>query len=220
MARELTENMDIPEDSFEGGSEDGNFQIVNLIVKVHCSVRSLNKQLQKNATRFNYLTPRDFIDFIRHLVSLHKEKQEVLVEQQTHLNEGLNQLKKTEEQVKILDEGLQVKREELRVSNEEAQSTMESMLKKQEEAEEKKKFLNEAQKEIAKKQVEIEERQKVVQNDLSKAGPALTAAQEAVDLIKKKDIQYMKSLPRPPKLIKLTLEALCLVLTGKVLDWK
>ena len=41
-----------------------------------------------------------------------------------------------------------------------------------------------------------------------------------MDLIKKKDIQYMKSLPRPPKLIKLTLEALCLVLTGKVLDWK
>lgn len=35
------------------------------------------------------MTPRDFLDFINHLTHLHKEKKEVLEEQQTHLNKGL-----------------------------------------------------------------------------------------------------------------------------------
>jgi len=70
VAKELTENMDIPEDSLAGEKHDIHFILVKLIVKIHQSVRSLNSQLQKNAKRFNYLTPRDFIDFIRHFTKL------------------------------------------------------------------------------------------------------------------------------------------------------
>lgn len=42
------------------------------------------------------MTPRDFLDFIHHFGVLHKEKKEILEEQQTHLNKGLSQLRNTE----------------------------------------------------------------------------------------------------------------------------
>lgn len=36
------------------------------------------------------MTPRDFLDFIRHINELHVEKKEILQEQQIHLNKGLS----------------------------------------------------------------------------------------------------------------------------------
>ena len=63
--------------------------IVKTIVFVHNIVLELNKKLAKAAKKFNYLTPRDFLDFIKHFIELHKEKKESLEEQQYHLNQGL-----------------------------------------------------------------------------------------------------------------------------------
>lgn len=48
---------------------------------IHNSVVDLNKKLNKAAKKFNYLTPRDFLDFISHFIELHKEKKEKLEEQ-------------------------------------------------------------------------------------------------------------------------------------------
>lgn len=50
----------------------------------------------KSAKKFNYITPRDFLDFIKHFVELYHEKKEDLEEQQYHLNVGLDKLKETE----------------------------------------------------------------------------------------------------------------------------
>ena len=47
----------------------------------------------KSAKKFNYITPRDFLDLIKHFVELLHEKKEELEEQQYHLNVGLDKLK-------------------------------------------------------------------------------------------------------------------------------
>ena len=60
---------------------------------MHNTVRELNKKLSKSAKKFNYITPRDFLDFIKHFVELYREKKSLLEEQQFHLNVGLNKLK-------------------------------------------------------------------------------------------------------------------------------
>lgn len=39
--------------------------IVDTIVKIHKSVITLNKKLRSSAQKFNYITPRDYLDFIR-----------------------------------------------------------------------------------------------------------------------------------------------------------
>jgi len=35
---------------------------------MHSTVIELNKKLAKSAKKFNYITPRDFLDFIKHFV--------------------------------------------------------------------------------------------------------------------------------------------------------
>ena len=67
--------------------------VINTIVGMHNTVRELNKKLSKSAKKFNYITPRDFLDFIKHFVELYREKKSLLEEQQFHLNVGLNKLK-------------------------------------------------------------------------------------------------------------------------------
>ena len=63
---------------------------------MHLAVKEVNTKLSKSAKRFNYITPRDFLDFIKHFVDLLHEKKEELEEQQYHLNIGLEKLRTTE----------------------------------------------------------------------------------------------------------------------------
>lgn len=75
---------------------------------LHNSVVDLNKNLRSSAKKFNFLTPRDFLDFIQHFVELHKEKKENLEEQQYHLNVGLQKLNETGNSVMEMKRSLDV----------------------------------------------------------------------------------------------------------------
>jgi len=46
----------------------------NMIVDIHCYVRDVNLNLQKQTKKFNYITPRDFIDLVHHFEHLHDLK--------------------------------------------------------------------------------------------------------------------------------------------------
>jgi len=107
VAKEFTRNLDIQPDSFtkqlemdmESKSDPKHELLCQAIVQIHNSVRDVNTKLMKSAKKFNYITPRDFLDFIKHFVELLQEKKEELQEQQYHLNVGLEKLKQTEETV-------------------------------------------------------------------------------------------------------------------------
>ena len=55
--------------------------LVSAVVSVHKSVKDVNTRLAKSAKRFNFITPRDFLDFIKHFVETNAEKKEELLEQ-------------------------------------------------------------------------------------------------------------------------------------------
>ncbi len=120
MAKEFTKYLDIPSDSFtkdmeqqDAIIEDGqtrvdpkNELVSQCIVEIHRAVRELNIKFSKSAKKFNYITPRDFLDFIRHFVDLSAEKRSELEELQEHLQVGIDKLKNTEKQVQELSETL------------------------------------------------------------------------------------------------------------------
>jgi dynein heavy chain 1 len=64
--------------------------------------------MSKSAKKFNYITPRDFLDFIGHFVHLTKEKKDELEELQSHLNIGITKLKNTERSVADLGQKLKL----------------------------------------------------------------------------------------------------------------
>ena len=54
--------------------------VVRSLVYIQNTVVELNRRMAKAAKRFNYITPRDFLDFISHFVELHNEKKSQLEE--------------------------------------------------------------------------------------------------------------------------------------------
>jgi len=71
----------------------------------------------KSAKKFNYITPRDFLDFIKHFIELKGVKQSELVELQGHLNRGLDKLRETEVEVVEMQATLKVYQQDLLVQD-------------------------------------------------------------------------------------------------------
>jgi len=96
VAKEFTKTLDIEADSFtkqldpiRQADDEGRIIMVDpkheslssCIVEMHLAVKEVNAKLARSAKRFNFITPRDFLDFIKHFVELLHEKKEELEEQ-------------------------------------------------------------------------------------------------------------------------------------------
>ena len=107
VAKEFTRTLDLEDNCFtkdfgevtDPKNDPKHGALVAAIVQIHRSVKEVNQKLAKAAKKFNFITPRDFLDFIKHFVELYHEKKDELQEQQLHLNTGLDKLKQTEEEV-------------------------------------------------------------------------------------------------------------------------
>ena len=195
VAMEFTKYLDVPSDSFtknmdmdenivsgEGPRVDPKHECVSqCIVDLHTTVRDLNIKLSKSAKKFNYITPRDFLDFIRHFVDLNTEKRTELEELQEHLEVGINKLKNTEAQVQEL--GLKLKDYDVKLKQKkiEGDAQMKIIVAEQGRVDQKTATAERTKEKLEKKQVEIDQRASVVNGDLARAEPALISAMSSVN---------------------------------------
>mmetsp|Transcript_10643 Transcript_10643/g.10717 ORF Transcript_10643/g.10717 Transcript_10643/m.10717 type:complete len:502 (-) Transcript_10643:3279-4784(-) len=236
VSKEFTRYLDILPESFakhmevqQSMSEEGKTIIIDpkhdslsqLIVDIHKSVKEVNQKLLKAAKKFNYITPRDFLDFIKHFVELYQEKKEELEEQQYHLNVGLDKLKDTETEVIDLQNKLSVYEKDLMEKQKAADERLKLMVQEQQQAEVKKDQSIKTSKELEIKSEQIKVRKEEVERDLSKAEPALIAATESVKGIQKKDLTELRNMMRPPANVVIALEPVISLITGKAkkADW-
>ncbi|KAK0424238.1 hypothetical protein QR680_008567 [Steinernema hermaphroditum] len=194
--------------------------VINTFVHVHNSVRKINENEQKRGHRVTALTPRHFLDFIRHYIKLFHEKRRDLEEEKLHLNIGLDKIRETEEQVKELQKSLSEKERELETKKESANAKLKEMLHDQQKAEKEKNVSEQLQKELAVSLIEIEKKRQEVQKDLAQVEPAVEDAKAAVKGIKKQQLVEVRSMASPPPAVKLALESICLLLGENVVDWK
>merc|ERR1711871_1545732 len=71
VAEDFTKDTPVPVEAFttsKGFEEDSARHVAlgNTIVQFHEKVDETNVELQKSAQRYNFITPRDFLDFIKH----------------------------------------------------------------------------------------------------------------------------------------------------------
>ncbi|CAH7685017.1 dynein heavy chain, N-terminal region 1-domain-containing protein [Phakopsora pachyrhizi] len=124
--------------------------IINALVAVHMSMYETNRRLARRQGRFNYATPRHYLDFINNYVVLFREKRDDLEEQQRHLNIGLDKLRDTVIQVEELRKSLAIKSAQLEKKSKEADAKLAQTQQKK----------------------DIAERKQVVMGDLADAEPA------------------------------------------------
>lgn len=194
--------------------------IANAFVYVHMSLYEINSRLSKRQGRYNYVTPRHYLDFINHYVKLFTEKREDLEEQQRHLNIGLEKLRDTVVKVEELRKSLAIKKNELETKNAEANEKLKKMVADQQEAEQKKTSSIDIQAALEKQNKIIEERKVVVMDDLANAEPAVIEAQKSVSNIKKQQLTEVRSMANPPEAVKMAMESVCTLLGHKIDSWK
>ncbi|KAL5535276.1 DYN1_2 [Sanghuangporus sanghuang] len=194
--------------------------IVNALVYVHQSLYQINKKLSRRQGRYNYVTPRHYLDFISHYVRLYNEKRDELEEQQRHLHVGLDKLKDTVTQVEELRKSLAIKRRQLEAKNAQANEKLQRMVSDQQEAEQKKAASIEIQAALVEQDKHIKQRREVVMADLADAEPAVLEAQAAVGNIKRQHLQEVRAMANPPEAVKLAMESVCTVLGHKIDSWR
>lgn len=206
----------IPIQFFPGSNdEEKHEKLTSVIVSIHNTVRDQVNILNLRSGKKNFITPRHYIDFLHHFLSLHKEKMLESQEQQLHVNRGLQALKETELEVSKLQQILYNKKIDLADKNKLADDKLKIIVKEKQIAQTKKDESMSLAIELNKQSNDIKQRKEIAEADLSKVQPQLEEAQNALKEINRRHLDELRNLANPPDLIKATLEAVCIMLNKK-----
>ncbi|GCB69230.1 hypothetical protein scyTo_0001016 [Scyliorhinus torazame] len=185
---------------------------------VHISVNEISKSYLVNERRYNYTTPKSFLEQIKLYQSLLAKKSKELTAKMERLENGLEKLNSTSAQVDDLKAKLAAQEIELKQKNEDADKLIQVVGVETEKVSKEKAIADGEEQKVALIAVEVTRTQRDCEEDLAKAEPALCAAQEALNTLNKNNLTELKSFGTPPSAVT-NVTAAVLVLTalgGKV----
>lgn len=209
-------------DAFDGIAKGGlHHAVVAALVQLHTITKELSDEIASLTSSLGrtFLSPRDYLALINNFVTCVNNRREEIEDEQLHVNAGFSKLKQTQDNVAELKEGLATKTVELREKEILANNKLQQMVADQNEAQKRKTEAEKMSIEVDKQQVAIAERKEKAQNELEEAEPALLSARDSVKGIKKKDLDEVRNLARPPVNVKLTLECVAIMLGENKTDW-
>ncbi|XP_060639849.2 dynein axonemal heavy chain 10-like [Anolis sagrei] len=194
--------------------------VVEHSVMVHGSVGLYSKKFLQKLRRSNYVTPKNFLDFINTYSKLLQEKNQFILAQCKRLEGGLDKLKEATIQ---LDE-LNLKLAEQKIVLAEKTAACEALLQEIATntaiAEEKKKLAVEKAAEIEEQNKVIAVEKKEAETALAEAMPILEAAKLELQKLDKSDVTEIRSFAKPPKQVQTVCECILIMRGYKELNWK
>lgn len=209
-------------DAFDSASLGGLRQaVVAALVRLHQIAMETADEAAAEASSITrtFLSPRDYLALIQNFVSCLNDRREKIEDEQLHVNAGLDKLRQTQQNVADLKIGLGEKTAELRKKETLANEKLQQMVADQNEAEKRKEEAEKMSAAVEKQQKEINKRKDDAQRDLDEAEPALRDAQASVRGIKKRDLDEVRNLARPPANVKLTLECIAIMMGETSVEW-
>ena len=155
------------------------------MANVHQSVNEISQVYLANERRYNYTTPKSFLEQIKLYRNLYEYNSNDLVAKTVRLENGLEKLKSTTQQVDDLKSKLAAQEKELAIKNDEANKLIAVVGAETEKVAGEKAFADEEAKKVKVIADDVGKKQKVCEAELSKAEPALAAAKEALDTLNK-----------------------------------
>ncbi|XP_069880965.1 dynein axonemal heavy chain 10 isoform X1 [Dipodomys merriami] len=208
----LGDNDLIPGDSIE--------DLVEHVVLVHESVGEYSKQFLQKLRRSNYVTPKNYLDFINTYSKLLDEKTQYNIAQCKRLEGGLDKLKEASIQLDELNQKLAEQKIVLAEKSAACEALLEEISTNTAIAEEKKKLAEE-------KAIEIEEQNKIIavekteaETALAEVMPILEAAKLELQKLDKSDVTEIRSFAKPPKQVQTVCECILIIKGYKELNWK
>ncbi|OCT60754.1 dynein heavy chain 9, axonemal isoform X2 [Xenopus laevis] len=192
--------------------------ISKFMAYVHTSVNEMSKSYLTNERRYNYTTPKSFLEQIKLYQNLLYKKGKELSAKMERLENGLQKLNSTSAQVDDLKAKLAAQEVELKQKNDDADKLIQVVGVETEKVSKEKAIADEEEKKVAVIAEEVGRKQRDCEEDLAKAEPALAAAQEALNTLNKTNLTELKSFGAPPPAVT-NVTAAVIVLTapgGKV----
>ncbi|EZA54880.1 Dynein beta chain, ciliary [Ooceraea biroi] len=168
------------------------------MAQAHTSVNIASRQYLSSERRYNYTTPKSFLEQISLYIRLLKTKSSELRARVARLENGLDKLRSTAVQVDGLKKKLAVQEVELQQKNDAADALIAIVGVETEKVQKEKAIADEEESKVAIIAEEVSKKQKDCEMDLRKAEPALLAAQEALNTLNKANLTELKSFGSPP----------------------
>uniref|UniRef100_A0A3Q2PNV9 Dynein axonemal heavy chain 10 n=1 Tax=Fundulus heteroclitus TaxID=8078 RepID=A0A3Q2PNV9_FUNHE len=194
--------------------------VIDHVCMVHTSVDGYSKLFLQKLRRCNYVTPKNYLDFINTYCNLLEEKDKGILGQCKRLEGGLDKLKEASE---LLAE-LNVKLADQKVVLAEKAIACESLLKNiatnTSIAEEKRVLAEDKAKEIEEQNKVIAVEKTDAESSLAEALPALEAARHALQDLEKSDVTEIRSFAKPPKQVQVVCECILVLRGYKEISWQ
>uniref|UniRef100_A0A8C6Y8I9 Dynein axonemal heavy chain 10 n=1 Tax=Naja naja TaxID=35670 RepID=A0A8C6Y8I9_NAJNA len=195
-------------------------ELIAHTVMVHGSVGVYSKKFLQKLRRSNYVTPKNYLDFINTYTKLLEDKNNFILAQCKRLDGGLDKLKEATIQLDELNRKLAEQKIVLAEKSAACEALLQEIATNTAIAEEKKKLAVE-------KAMEIEEQNKVIavekreaETALAEAMPILEAAKLELQKLDKSDVTEIRSFAKPPKQVQTVCECILIMRGYKELNWK
>ncbi|KGL87447.1 Dynein heavy chain 9, axonemal, partial [Charadrius vociferus] len=175
--------------------------ISKFMAYVHTSVNEMSRLYLSNERRYNYTTPKSFLEQIKLYQNLLLKKGKDLEAKMERLENGLEKLNSTSAQVDELKAKLAAQEVELKQKNDDADKLIQVVGVETEKVSREKAIADEEEQKVALITQEVEQKQKDCEEDLAKAEPALAAAQAALNTLNKKNLTELRSFGSPPSAV-------------------
>ncbi|XP_013170954.1 PREDICTED: dynein beta chain, ciliary-like [Papilio xuthus] len=181
---------------------------------VHQGVNRMSAIYFQNERRYNYTTPKTFLEQIALYGKLLNTKTDELLMMIERLENGLDKLASCAADVAVLKVTLAEQEQILKVKNRAAEELIEVVGAESEKVSKEKAFAAEEEKKVKVIEEDVTIKAKICADDLAKAEPALIAAQEALNTLNKNNLTELKSFGSPPDAV-VNVTAAVLVLFSK-----
>ncbi|KAM8734967.1 dynein axonemal heavy chain 11 [Acanthopagrus schlegelii] len=168
---------------------------------VHTSVNQASEKYQRNEKRYNYTTPKSFLQQITMYRNLLEKSRAQLQHKMNRLDSGLQKLQTTASQVEDLQAKLASQEAELTFKKQNIEALITKIGLQTERVSSKREAADVEAQKVAVIQAEVSAKQKDCENDLAKAEPSLTAATAALHTLNKVNLTELKAFPNPPNAV-------------------
>lgn len=184
---------------------------------VHATVNKMSQVYFQNDKRYNYTTPKSFLELISLFSKLLIQKDFDFKDRVNKLENGLIKLSKCAEQAEYLKKALAVQEVELKVKNDAADVFIEHVTAENERVQKSKNEATEKQRKVNLMKETITAEKKSNEEELRRAKPELDRAAEALDTLNKTNLTELKSFGSPPDIVvKVCAAVLVLFSKGKI----
>ncbi|UYV84115.1 DNAH10 [Cordylochernes scorpioides] len=207
------EKLYLVEDRYKQGISDH-------MVHVHCSLEGYNKRFLQQLRKYNYVTPKNYIDYTETYRKLVIDRVELLKKQCKRLKGGIEKILEARAHINNLRDQLDIQLAAVAVKTKACEVLLFDIDNATKAAKEKKQIALIKEREMEEKNSIITHEKADAEQILKEAIPAVESARQALRQLEKSDITEIRSFATPPKVVQIVCECVVILKGNKEVSWR